>query len=59
MAHAGNSWRSKTYSPHVEKAAVVTTRVMRLGPIPAIMKSFVLMRAAAQAIAFGGVPTGR
>lgn len=30
-----------------------------LGPIPATMKSEVLMRPIALAIAFGGVPTGR
>lgn len=48
-----------TYVPHVENAAAVTTSVIILGPIPAIIKSFVLMCPAALAIAFGGVPTGK
>lgn len=59
MAHFGNSDRLNTYVPQVENAATVRTSVMILGPIPAIIKSFVFMYPAALAIAFGGVPTGR
>lgn len=39
--------------------AVVTIAVIILGPIPAIMKSLVLIFPAALTMAFGGVPTGR
>lgn len=59
VAHSGNSDRLNTYVPQVENAITVTTSVMILGPIPAIIKSFVFMCPAAPAIAFGGVPTGR
>lgn len=40
-------------------AITVTRSVIKLGPIPAITKSFVFIRPAALAIAFGGVPTGK
>lgn len=43
VAQAGNSDRLNTYVPHVENAAAVMTRVMRLGPMPAITKSRVLI----------------
>lgn len=59
VAHSGNSDKLNTYVPQVENATAVTMSVTILGPIPAIIKSFVFMRPAALAIAFGGVPTGR
>lgn len=59
MAHSGNSDKLNTYVPHVGNAIAVMTSVITLGPIPAMMKSFVFMRPAALAIALGGVPTGK
>lgn len=58
-AHSGNFDRSNTYVPHVGNVTTVMMSVTMLGPIPANIKSFVLMCPAALAIAFGGVPTGK
>lgn len=58
-AQDGNSLRPNTKLPQVGNVAVITAKVIIVGPMPAMIKSVVFIFPAAHAIAFGGVPTGR